>query len=108
MRIRSTSAIGLLVVLLNAGVGAAQQVSPVAGGLEALFAGDTEKASALLKAHIYSADDPDPWALYGLGLLHRDGRGVSQDRVMACAYFAIAAAQFARQNSGGSIYGQMA
>jgi len=108
MRVRSTSAIGLMIVFLTAEAGAAQQASPVAGGLDALFAGDTRNAIALLKAHIFSADDPDPWAFYGLGVLYRDAKGIAEDRVVACSYFGIAAALFAQQNGEGSTYGQMA
>jgi hypothetical protein len=108
MRVRSTSAVGLMIVFLTVETGAAQQASPVASGLDALFAGDAQNASALLKSHIFSADDPDPWAFYGLGVLHRDGKGVAEDRVLACSYFGIAVALFAHQNGEGSTYGQMA
>lgn len=108
MRVRSTTAIGLLVVLLTAESSAAQQVSPLARGLEAFLVGDTQNAIALLKSHIFSADDPDPWAFYALGLAYRDAKGVSEDRVLASAYFSIAAALFTRQNGEGSTYEQMA
>jgi hypothetical protein len=107
MHVRST-AIGVLVVFLTAGTGAAQEASPVGRGLEAFFVGDTQNAIALLKSHIFSADDPDPWAFYALGLAYRDAKGVGEDRVLASAYFSIASALFARQNGERSTYEQMA
>lgn len=108
MRSRTTSAIGLIVIFLTVESGAAQQAPPVVTGLEALFTGDAQNAITLLKTHIFSADDPDPWAFYGLGVLYRDGKGVGEDRVLACAYFVSSAALFAQQNGESSAYSQMA